>query len=283
MSADNHSGFSGSPEAFWDEAEALGRAAAAQLEYFEALGVTELPIPLPPPAAARPGTSAAAPAKPAPRKAPSSSRPVPPRPEASAPAEAEAPATWAAASPSLADLDLRTGRCRACHLAPEPPARPLFGRGSAKPLIVFVGPDPTIYEGGKAELLSGIIEKGLKLAPPEYYITTLTRCPLPDDGDTAAEKKAIAACGPILDRELALLRPKVVLAMGSRAGRFLSGSSDPVGLLRSKTRVIDGLEGTWLRITFGLSHMLTSPEIKKEGWKDIQKIIPGLDKLKGIS
>ena len=283
MSAGDHIGPSGSPEkTFWDEAEALGLAVTAQLEYFEALGVTGLPVELPPPAVKAGAVETAAPAPP--RKRAEAPRPAPSRTVKPAPSgEPDAPSVWAPACPSLADLAARTGQCRACALAPAPPAEPVFGRGASEPLIVFVGPDPSIYEGGKADLLvTGIIEKGLKLEPHEYYITTLTRCPLAEDGNAAAEKKAIAACGPILNRELALLKPKVVLAMGSRPGQFLSGSADPVGLLRGRTFTIDGLEGTWLRVTFGLTHMNNSQEIKKEGWRDIQKIIPGLKKLKKV-
>ena len=273
-----------SPDAFWDEAEALGQAVLAQLEYFEALGVTEVPVELPPLSAVKAETGAAAAPAPS-RQRTETPRPAPPRPAAKpAPTDSpDSPQVWAADSPSLAGLAERTAQCRACSLAPTPPAEPIFGRGASNPLIVFVGPDPSIYDGEKAELLvAGVIKKGLKLEPHEYYVTSLTRCPLADDGDAAAEKRAIAACGPILNRELALLKPKVVLAMGSRPGRFLSGSADPVGLLRAKTHTIEGLPGTWLRITFGLSHMLNSQEIKKEAWKDIQKIIPGLNKLKKV-
>ena len=279
MSAGGHISPPDPPETFWDEAEALGLAALAQLEYFEALGVTEVPAGLLPPA-----VKARAAEAPAPRQRAETPRPAPSRAAKPFPAEApDAPLVWAADCPSLADLADRTGKCRACPLAPAPPGEPVFGRGAPEPLIVFVGPDPSIYEGDKAELLvAGIIEKGLKLEPHEYYITTLTRCYLADDGNAAAEKKAISACGPILNRELALLKPKVVLAMGSRPGQFLSGSTDPVGLLRGRTLTIDGLEGTWLRVTFGLTHMCNSREIKKEGWRDIQKIIPGLNKLKKV-
>lgn len=279
MSAGDHISPS---ESFWEEAEALGRAAVAQLEYFEALGVTEVPAGLLPPAVKARAAEVLAPA--APRKRAETPRPAPSRTIKPAPAEApDAPLVWAADCPNLADLADRTAKCRACPLAPAPPAEPVFGRGATEPLIVFVGPDPSIYEGDKAELLvGGIIEKGLKLEPHEYYITTLTKCPLAGDVGAAAEKKAIAACGPILNRELALLKPKVVLAMGSRPGQFLSGSTDPVGLLRGRTLTVDGLEGTWLRVTFGLTHMCNSQEIKKEGWRDIQKIIPGLNKLKKV-
>ena len=284
MNADNHTGSPpASPEAFWNEAEVLGRALAVQLEYFEALGVTEVPAALMPPPS--PGgiegktvSSGAQPKK----KPVTPPRPAPAAQETPPPARDDAPAIWAAVSPSLADLAEKTSRCRACPLAPAPPAQPLFGRGALSPLIVLVGPDPSIFEGEKAGLLTGIIEKGLKLDPEEYYITSLVRCGLTDEADASAEKKTITACGPILKRELALLKPKVVLAMGSKAGRFLSGSTDPVGLLRSKTRTVEGLEGAWLRVTFGLSHMLSSVEIKKEAWKDIQKIIPGLNKLKKV-
>ncbi|MDR2947221.1 MAG: hypothetical protein LBV79_10825 [Candidatus Adiutrix sp.] len=272
MSAENQP----APDTFWAEAEFLGRAALAQLEYFEALGVTGLPVEIPLPAAARsPERPAPAPNKPAAAGAERrSSRPTSPPPEK--PAAESAPRLWAPKCPSLADLAEGAARCRACAFAAEAPQ---LGRGSASPLIALVGSDPSMFEGEKAVLLSGIIEKGLKLSPPEYYVTSLTRCLPPDGG---GDERSEAVCAPIVLRELALLRPKVVLALGSGPGRHLSGSADPVGLLRARTHLIDGLEGAFLRVTFGLGHMVSAPEIKKEAWKDIQKIIPGLDKLKQV-
>lgn len=277
-------------DAFWREAEILGQALVGHLEYFEALGVTSCPPELLPPLPApsqeetpSPSQTSASPVRPsAPAKKATTSRPLAP---ASPKQEKNAvPSDWAPSCPNLGELARQTSLCRGCHLAQDeadPNLRPpLFGRGSEKPFIVFVGPDPSIYAGEKAELLSGIIEKGLKLTPNEYYIASLIRCPWAEDGSQASEKKAILACGPILKRELELLNPQVVLAMGSRPGQYLSGSTNPVGLLRSRTHQMEGLGQSWLRITFGLGHMANSIEIKKEGWKDIQKIIPVLNKYR---
>ncbi|MDR0881893.1 MAG: hypothetical protein LBP55_05065 [Candidatus Adiutrix sp.] len=229
------------PADFWAEAESLTRALINQLDYFEALGVAGLPWK------------------------------EWPEPVSSAPAPA------AGTLAGLADL---TRACRACPGAQAGPP-PVPGRGGDRPLVVVVGPTPAMYEAAAGTLLTAMIEKGLKLGPEEYYLTSLIKCQ-PAEGQAPASG-ADQRCRPILQRELARLRPKLVLALGRKPGQQLCGLPEPLGALRTRSHTLPGLPGVWLRVTYGLEDMLASPEIKTAVWQDLKKIIPGLAKLRETS
>jgi DNA polymerase len=237
------------PEALRREAGILGPALRAQVEYFEALGVTEWPRDiLPPPPAPRPETAASRP-------------PARPARETKPPAESGRPDRWAPAARDLAELARLTRACRACPLCSARPAAPAPGRGAPGSILAVVGLDPGMYEGPRGELLSAMLDKGLELRPDEYYIAALVKCASPS-GDEPSPAAA-RVCGPIVRRELALVRPRIVLALGEPAGRNLSGRDEPLALLRPVSHTLPGLPESWLRITYGLDHLLSSVELKR--------------------
>ncbi len=173
---------------FWAEAEALGRALVNQLEYLEALGVTEWPrslLPPPPP--------------------PTPALPPPPRPTRPAAVSgrrpaAPDPAPFPRDGGDLPAWRLQLAACQACTLAQGGGEAPAAGRGAEKPLLVVVGPDPSIHGGATGELLINMVEKGLSLTPDEYYLTALVKCRPPEGTEPSPE--AVAACRPILQRAL---------------------------------------------------------------------------------
>ncbi len=267
------------PDAFRAELENLAWTLAAHLEYFEALGLTGLPGPLEEPDPAPAPRKAASPA---PLRLPDPSARPARRPGGTRqvePAASETPAHWAGPAATLEELAERVDRCQGCPLAGSRPVPPSFGRGSAAPLLAVVGPTPTMYEGEAGVLLTAMLEKGLELSPDDYYLTTLVKCRPPDD--ETPPPGADAACRPVLRRELELLAPKIVLALGKKPGQELSGlAGEPLGLLRPRTHTVAGLEGLWLRVTYGLEDILASPKIKAGSWQDLLRIKPGLLKLR---
>lgn len=287
-----------SAEDYWNEAESLGRALVDCLEYFEALGVDRLPAELsPPPAAftpmARPVARAAPPAgRAGGYSGAGSARTVERVGQAgveagnnrgsAAPGQPEErgdPGLWASAAAGPEDLDRLIGQCRACPLGRNGLTVPVAGRGSARPLLVVVGPTPAIYEGPNGDLLTAMIEKGLKLSVDDYYLTSLVKCLPPDEQADLARADAI--CRPFLMRQLTMLAPKIVLALGKKPGQQLSGlEGEPLGLLRPRSHKVAGMEGVWLRITYGLEDIQSSLKIKETAWQDLLRMRPGLHKLK---
>jgi uracil-DNA glycosylase family 4 len=142
-----------------------------------------------------------------------------------------------------------------------------------------VGLDPGLFEGPEGDLLAAILEKGLKLA--RFYVTPVLKCPPGPEESPAELAQALSACLPVTLRELALLTPQVVLALGETPGRLLTGQAEaPLGLLRNRAFRLEDPPGAWLRVTFSLEQMLALPDLKREAWKsDFLKIKKVLDKL----
>jgi uracil-DNA glycosylase family 4 len=237
-------------ENFWAEAEALGRSLSACLDYYRVLGLEGLPVQLSPPEPAR---SLEAPARTS---------------GESSDMGTQAPARWAPAARDLPHLAELTARCRACPRGRTRSGDPAFGRGSAQPLLVLVGLDPGLYDGPEADLLAAILEKGLKLDPAGFYVTSILKCPAGPGESPAELAEALSACLAVTFRELALLAPRVVLALGEAPGRGLTGQpKTPLGLLRHRAFRLEDPPEAWLRVTFSLEQMLAAPDIKREAWK----------------
>ena len=246
-------------EDFWTEAETLGRALAAALDYGRTLGLPGLPIP---PLPSEPAAETRAPA-----------------PLADESDDLAAPATWAKAARDLTHLAGLTSSCRACPRGRARSGNPAFGRGSERPLLVLVGTDPGQYEGPEADLLAAILEKGLKL--DRVYVTSILKCPAGPEESRAELAEALGACLPITLRELTLLAPRVVIALGETPGRGLTSQPEaPLGLLRHRAFSLEDPPGAWLRVTYSLEQLLAEPDLKSDAWQtDFLKVKRVLDKL----
>ena len=262
-------------EAFWAEAEYLGHSLMAQMEYFEALGVTEVPASLAPPqrpaAIPRSGHNA-------PRAQSAAVRPAGRRQQSAPAKQTSGPKAWAASAENLPALAELAANCQGCGLAGGERQQPFFGRGTDKPLMVFVGYGQEVYDGKTGELMKGIVEKGFNLNDSEYRVTSLIKCCRQTDSDDPPQ--ASEACFPILRRELEILSPRIILAFGQSAGRWLTGRDEHLGLLKPHTYTLDWLSGALLRVTYDLGDMVDELELKKDAWRECQKMRSYIDKLR---
>jgi uracil-DNA glycosylase len=177
----------------------------------------------------------------------------------------------------LAELDsleaiaerIRSTRC--CGLC-EHRTHAVPGEGSPRAKMVFVGEGPGATEdatgrpfvGQAGKLLDDIIEAiGLRRA--DVYITNVVKCrppqnrkPLPDE---------IAACMPYLRRQLALLQPKVIVALGGTAGEAMLEVRKSLGDLRGKVHSYGGIP---LVVTYHPAALLRNPNWKKPTWDDVR-------------
>ncbi len=164
---------------------------------------------------------------------------------------------------------IRTTRC--CGLC-EHRTHAVPGEGNARAKMVFVGEGPGATEdatgrpfvGQAGKLLDDIIEAiGLRRA--DVYITNVVKCrppqnrkPLPDE---------IAACMPYLRRQLALLQPKVIVALGGTAGETMLEVRKSLGDLRGKVHSYGGIP---LVVTYHPAALLRNPNWKKPTWDDVR-------------
>jgi DNA polymerase len=239
-------------------------------------GIVDLPGTRPPAVADVPSApeTAALPSPP-PRAAtpPSRPAPVPAEPEfqprvrsLDLPADALAP---------FGDLPATVAECRRCGLC-EHRTRTVFGEGSPSARLVFCGEGPGYEEdrtgrpfvGRAGELLTAMIEKGLKMRREDVFILNAVKCRPPENRTPTPDE--IAACRPFLERQFTTIRPTVIVALGNPACRALLG--DVPGIMTIRGKVFEAF-GARVVPTFHPAYLLRNPDAKRETWTDLQLVM----------
>lgn len=187
--------------------------------------------------------------------------------------------TVAEASPeNLDDIRRELGDCRRCSLC-EGRSRIVFGGGSARADVVFVGEAPGREEDrqgipfvGEAGRLFERILFAMKLTREEVYICNVIKCRPPGNRDPQPEE--IEVCEPFLKRQLAAIRPRVLVTLGRWAAQTLLRERTPIGRLRGHWRDYENIP---LMATFHPAFLLRNPAAKKELWSDMKKVMEKLD------
>jgi DNA polymerase len=187
-----------------------------------------------------------------------------------------------AADASLEAISQDIGQCRRCKLH-EHRNTIVFGEGDPKAKLVFVGEGPGADEdasgrpfvGRAGQLLDKIIA-AIGMKREEVYITNVVMCRPP--GNRTPERDEVATCEPFLFRKLALIRPAVIVALGSPAFQCLIRSKESIS--RSRGQWFDW-NGMKLMPTFHPAYLLRSPEKKREVWEDMKKVRDYLNSLPG--
>jgi uracil-DNA glycosylase family 4 len=180
-----------------------------------------------------------------------------------------------AAIRSLEDLRADIGDCTRCKLAGGR-THLVFGVGNPKARVAFVGEAPggdedrvgEPFVGRAGQLLTEIITKGMRLRREDVYICNVIKCRPP--GNRNPEPDEVASCEPFLVRQLALIGPEVIVALGKFAAQTLLRSKTPITQLRG--RWFD-YHGIMLMPTFHPAYLLRNPGDKRLVWEDIQKVM----------
>jgi len=180
-----------------------------------------------------------------------------------------------ALSTELAGLAAEVSACRKCGLC-EGRTQTVFSDGNPAADLVFVGEAPGENEdkqgipfcGRSGNLLTDIIVKGMKMRREDVYICNVIKCRPPGNRDPLPAEKD--ACEPYLIRQLELVKPKVICALGGHAAKTLLKSDESTGRLRGKWHFYHGIP---LRVTYHPAYLLRSPGEKKKTWEDIQEIM----------
>ena len=181
-------------------------------------------------------------------------------------------------SPTLEALRAAIGDCRRCKLA-SGRTNLVFGVGNPRASVMFVGEGPGRDEDLKGEpfvgragqLLTDIITKGMKLKREDVYIANVVKCRPPGNRDP--EPDEVEACEQFLKKQVDLVRPKVIVALGRFAVQCLLRSKQPITRLRGRWHEYEGIR---LMPTFHPAYLLRNPGDKKLVWEDIQKVIEAL-------
>lgn len=171
------------------------------------------------------------------------------------------------------------GDCQRCKLC-KTRNKIVFGSGSPNAQLVFVGEAPGADEdeqglpfvGRAGQLLTKMIE-AMGLTRDQVYICNVIKCRPPDNRNPEADE--INSCEPFLKKQLSIIRPKVIVALGRYASQSLLKIEVTMGEIRGKWTQYESID---LMPTYHPAYLLRSPSKKKEAWEDLQKVMERLVK-----
>jgi DNA polymerase len=148
----------------------------------------------------------------------------------------------------------------------------VFGDGDPNARLMFVGEGPGADEdaqglpfvGRAGQLLNNMIA-AMGLRRDQVYIANIVKCRPPQN--RVPEPEEANTCTPFLFRQIDVIRPEVIVALGSTAATYMLGAKSPLSALRGR---IHQARGTKLIITYHPAYLLRDPRQKKEAWADLQ-------------
>src|SRR3954468_14023895 len=166
------------------------------------------------------------------------------------------------------------GECERCGLH-KGRNHIVFGVGNPHAELMFVGEGPGADEdeqgepfvGRAGQLLNKMIE-AMGLKREDVYIANVVKC-LPPANRTP-ERDECETCSPFLYRQIDVIKPKAIVALGAVAAKNLLGINDTMGNMRGRWY---DYRGTQLRVTFHPAYLLRDPRQKGEAWKDLQEVM----------
>lgn len=178
---------------------------------------------------------------------------------------------------ALAELEKEFKACVLCDLS-RTRTQVVFGSGNPEATLLFVGEAPGFDEdrqgkpfvGAAGQLLTKIIE-AMKLGRTDVYIANCLKCRPPNNRSPLPSE--IATCKPILTRQIEIIRPRVICALGKFAAQTLLATQEPISRLRG--RFVDW-NGIKVMPTFHPAYLLRNPGDKKLVWDDMKLIMKEL-------
>ena len=175
---------------------------------------------------------------------------------------------------ALAVVEQEARDCTRCRLCAGR-TQSVFARGNPEAELLFVGEAPGADEdrvgkpfvGAAGRLLDRILG-AMGMSEDDVYIANVVKCRPPNN--RPPEDDEAAACGPLLDRQLAIVRPKVIVAWGRTPTRYLLRRNDAMGKLRGSWFELDGVP---VLPTWHPAYLLRNPDAKKDTWADMKRVL----------
>jgi uracil-DNA glycosylase family 4 len=170
-------------------------------------------------------------------------------------------------------LQSRVAGCTACDLH-KTRTQTVFGVGNRRAEWLIIGEAPGAEEdrqgkpfvGRAGQLLNAMLE-AIGLKREQVYIANILKCRPPNNRDPRPEE--VACCEPYLKRQVDLLGPKIILAVGRIAAQNLLKTETRIGALRGK-RYTYADTGIPVVVTYHPAYLLRSPKEKRKAWQDLQ-------------
>jgi len=179
----------------------------------------------------------------------------------------------------LGSLAAEVAACQACGLAATR-THTVPGEGALKPDILFIGEGPGADEdaqgrpfvGRSGKLLTKMIN-AMGYRRREVFIGNIVKCRPP--GNRAPTPDEMAGCIPYLKRQIAVIKPKIIICLGATATRGLVQEKLPIGKARGQWRKFEGIP---VMLTFHPAYLLRSPSKKVPAWEDLKAALKRLGK-----
>jgi uracil-DNA glycosylase family 4 len=179
------------------------------------------------------------------------------------------------------------GDCTRCKLHQQGRKQIVFGVGNVHADLMFVGEGPGADEDAQGEpfvgragqLLNNMI-KAMGIRREDVYIANIVKCRPP--GNRTPERDECETCSPFLMRQIAMIKPKVIVALGAVAAKNLLAINAPMSELRGRfydfmPSGVRASENAWqgakLAVTYHPAFLLRDPRQKGEAWKDLQMVM----------
>lgn len=197
--------------------------------------------------------------------------------KADAPGEVESSGEVKSRVEQLAALEEELRSCRRCPLWTTR-RTVVFGEGNPDARLMFVGEGPGEEEdrqerpfvGRAGQLLTRIIN-AMGLSRDDVYIANIVKCRPP--GNRVPDQEEKDACTPYLCRQVEIIKPRVICALGSVAARFFLKTEAAVSVLRGRFHSLGSID---LMATYHPAYLLRNPNAKKQVWEDVQEIMKRL-------
>jgi DNA polymerase len=174
----------------------------------------------------------------------------------------------------LAAVRADIGDCTRCKLCSLGRSQIVFGVGNPQAELMFVGEAPGRDEdiqgipfvGRAGQLLTKIIE-AIGLKRDDVYIANVIKCRPPENRNP--EPDEVETCEPFLFRQIDIIKPKVIVALGKFGAQTLLRTLDPISRLRGN---VYDFRGAKLIPTFHPAYLLRNPSSKREVWEDMKLV-----------
>jgi DNA polymerase len=163
--------------------------------------------------------------------------------------------------------------CTRCRLS-QGRSKVVFASGNPNADLMLIGEGPGAEEdrqglpfvGPAGELLNRILQ-AIEIQRDDVYIANIVKCRPPGNRDPQPDE--VAACRGYLEKQIALVQPRVIVALGKVAAQTLLGNESPIGQMRGRWVRIQGVPAM---VTYHPAALLRNPALKRPTWEDMQQV-----------
>lgn len=176
-------------------------------------------------------------------------------------------------------LQQTVSTCQLCELS-QARTQVVFGVGNQQADVMIIGEAPGAEEDkqgepfvGRAGQLLNAMLKAAGFERNDVYIANILKCHPPQNRDPSPEEAA--QCWPYLKRQIELIQPKVILALGRIAAQRLLQTNTSLGRLRGKLHYLEDITVPVI-VTYHPAYLLRAPQEKRKSWEDLQFLMSKL-------